>query len=105
MTVSNGTKIAQLGGKEYKTVITVILMCKKSKGVTCTAKHIVNKMWKLWCIKGGKEKSKEDNKEETHLAKVDDKAKEKGKCGGKGKDGKKTCNFCGVQGHNIKDKC
>ncbi len=57
-------------------VITVTQMCKKSERVTCTAKHIVDKMWKQWCIKGGKEKSADDNEEETNLAKVDDKAKE-----------------------------
>jgi hypothetical protein len=49
--VINGKKVAQLiclGGKKYGTVITVTQMCKKSKKVTCTAKHIVDKMWKLW---------------------------------------------------------
>jgi hypothetical protein len=72
-------------------------------------KHIVDKIWKQWCIKGGK-KSEEDGKEETTLANVNDKANEKGKGGGKGKDrkGKKkatiTCNHCGVKGH-IEDKC
>ena len=110
---SSGKKIMQLiplGGKEYVTVITVTQMCKKSEGVTCTVKHIVDKMWKQWCIKGGKEKSKEDRNEETNLAKVDDKAKDKRKCGGKGKDGKgkkketRTCNHCGIKGHII-DKC
>jgi hypothetical protein len=35
-----------IGGKEYGTVITVMQMCKKTKGVTCTSKHIVGKMWK-----------------------------------------------------------
>jgi hypothetical protein len=109
--VSDGKKIAQLirlGRKEYRTVITVTQMCKKSEGVTCTTKNIVGKMWKQWRIKGGKEKSKDDNKEGTNLAKVDDKAKEKGIGGGKGKDGKnkdaRTCNFCGIKGH-IKAKC
>jgi hypothetical protein len=52
-------------------------MCKKSEGVTCIVKHIVDKMWKQWCIKGRKEKSEDDDKEEINLAKVDDKAKEK----------------------------
>jgi hypothetical protein len=49
--VSNGKKVAQLirlGGKKYRTVIMVTQICKKSKKVTCTAKHIVNKMWKQW---------------------------------------------------------
>jgi hypothetical protein len=59
-------------------------------------------------IKGGKEKSKDDDEEETNLAKVDDKAKEKRKGGENGKDGKKketqTCNFCGIMGH-IETKC
>jgi hypothetical protein len=59
--------------------MTVTQMYKKSEGVTCTVKRIVGKMWKQWCIKGRKEKSKDDIKEETNLAKVDDKAKEKGK--------------------------
>ena len=89
--ISNGKKIAQiirLGGKKYGVVITVTQMCKKSEKVTYTPKHIVDKMWKQWHIKSGKEKGKEDNKEETTLTKVDDKAKEKGKGGGKGKDGK-----------------
>ena len=45
--ISNSKKMAQLihlGGKEYGTVITVAQMCKKNKGVTCTSKHIVDKM-------------------------------------------------------------
>jgi hypothetical protein len=60
-------------------------MCKKSKRVACTLKHIVDELWKQWGIEGGKEKGKEiaEGKEETTLAQVDDKAKEKGKCGGK----------------------
>jgi hypothetical protein len=47
-------------------------------------------MWKQWCIKGGKEKCKEnaDNDKETSLAKVDNKVKEKGKSSQKGKDNK-----------------
>ena len=39
--ISNGKKITQLirlGGMEYRTVITVTQMCKKSKGVTCCHK-------------------------------------------------------------------
>jgi hypothetical protein len=47
--VSDGKKVAQLirlGGKKYGTVITVTQMCKKSKKVTCAAKHIVDEMWK-----------------------------------------------------------
>ena len=39
-------------------------MCKKSEKVTCTPKHIVDKMWKQWRIKGGKEKGKENAKNE-----------------------------------------
>ena len=49
--VSDGKKVAQLiclGGMKYGTVITVTQMCKKSEQVTCTAKHIVDKMWKQW---------------------------------------------------------
>jgi hypothetical protein len=73
--VSDGKKVAQLirlGGKKYGTVITVTQMCKKSKKVTCTAKHIVDEMWKQWRIEGGKEKGKEiaDNEGETTLSKV-----------------------------------
>ncbi len=91
--ISNGKKIAQLirlGGKKYRTVITVTQMCKKSKKVTCTPKHIVDEMWKQWRIEGGKEKGEENaaNDKETALAKVDDKVKEKGKGGGNRKDGK-----------------
>ncbi len=44
---SNSKMMAQLiclGGKEYGTVITVTQMCKKAKGVTCTSKHVVDKM-------------------------------------------------------------
>ncbi len=47
--ISNGKKIVQLiclGGKKYGTVITVTQMCKKSKKVSCTPKHNVDKMWK-----------------------------------------------------------
>ena len=46
--VSNSKKVAQLirlGGKEYGTMITVTQMCKKTKGVTCTSKHIEDVMW------------------------------------------------------------
>ncbi len=45
--VSDSKKVAQLirlRGKEYGTVITVMQMCKKTKGVTCTSKHIVDEM-------------------------------------------------------------
>jgi len=47
-------------------------MCKKSEKVTCTAKHIVDEMWKQWQIKGGKEKGKEnaDDEDETTLSKL-----------------------------------
>ena len=44
-------KIAQLiclSGKKYGTVIMVTQMCKKSEKVTCTAKHIMDEMWKQW---------------------------------------------------------
>jgi hypothetical protein len=110
--VSNGKKVAQLirlGGKKYETVITVTQMCKKSKKVTCTTKHIVDEMWKQWRIKGGKEKGEEDE-EETTLLKVDEKVKGKGKDCSKEKDGKgkknetSTCNHCGMKGH-IKVNC
>ena len=54
--VSNGKKVAQLiclgGRKKYGTVITVAQMCKKSKKVICTMKHIVDEMWKQWQIEG-----------------------------------------------------
>ncbi len=49
VSVSNDKKIAQLirlGRKEYGMVITVTQMCKKGEEVTCTVKHIVEKMWK-----------------------------------------------------------
>ena len=82
--VSDRKKVAQLirlGGKKYGTVITVTQMCKKSKKVMCTTKHIVDEMWKQWRIEGGKEKGKEnaDDEEETTLPKVDKKVKGKGK--------------------------
>ncbi len=91
--ISSGKKIAQLirlGKKKYGTVTTVTQMSKKSKKVICTPKHIVDKMWKQWRIKGGKEKGKEnaDVDKETTLAKVNDKVKEKGKGSQKGKDNK-----------------
>ncbi len=91
--VSNGKKIAQLirlGGKKYGTVITVTQMCKKSEKVTCTAKHIVDKMWEQWRIEGGKEKGKENanDEDETTLSKVDKKVKGKGKGHSKEKDKK-----------------
>ncbi len=108
--VSNGKKVAQLiclGGMKYGTVITVTQMCKTSEKVTCTAKHIVDEMWKQWRIEGSKEKGKEnaDDEEEINLSKVDDKVNGKGKGGSKGKDNKckkketRTCNFCGLKGH------
>jgi hypothetical protein len=82
--VSDGKKVAQLiclGGKKYGTVITVTQMCKKSEKVMCTAKHIVDKMWKQWQIEGGKEKGEENanDEEEINMSKVDDKVKGKGK--------------------------
>jgi hypothetical protein len=58
ISVSNSNKMAQLihlRGKEYRTVIPVTQMCKKAKGVTCTLKHIVDKMWKRLHVKGRKE--------------------------------------------------
>jgi hypothetical protein len=103
--VCDGKKVAQLirlGRKIYGTVITVTQMCKKSEKVTCTAKHIVDEMWKQWRIEGGKEKGKENahDEEETTLSKVDKKVKSKGKDRLKEKydKGKKketcTCNHC-----------
>ena len=91
--VSDGKKVAQLirlGGKKYGTVITVTQMCKKSEKVTCTAKHIVDEMWKQWRIEGGKEKGEEnaDDEDETTLSKVDEKTKFKGKDRSKDKDDK-----------------
>jgi len=108
--VSDGKKVAQLirlGGKKYGTVITVTQMCKKSEKVTCTAKHIVDEMWKQWRIEGGKEKGEEnaDDEEEATLSKVDEKTKSKGKDRSKDKDNKgkkketRTCNHCGMKGH------
>jgi hypothetical protein len=113
--VSDRKKVAQLiclGGKKYGIVITVTQMCKKGEKVTCTAKHIVDEMWKQWCIEGGKEKGEDnaDYEEETTLSKVDEKVKGKGKDRLKEKDdkGKKketlTCNHCGMKGH-IKVNC
>jgi hypothetical protein len=74
-------QLIHLGGKEYETVITVAQMCKKTKGVTCTSKHIVDKMWKQWSVKGGKDRGEEnsDDEEEASLAKADDKTKGKKK--------------------------
>jgi hypothetical protein len=49
--VSNGMKVAQhicLGGNKYGTFITVTQMCKKIEKFMCTAKHIVDEMWKQW---------------------------------------------------------
>jgi len=49
--VSDRKKVVQLirlCGKKYGTVIRVTQMCKKSKKVKCTAKHIVDEMWKQW---------------------------------------------------------
>jgi hypothetical protein len=56
-------------------------MRKKSKVVPCTAKHIVDKMWKHWCIKGGKVSGEDnsDNEEETNLAKLKTRSKTKKK--------------------------
>jgi hypothetical protein len=112
---SCGKKAAQLirlGGKKYGTVITVTQMCKKSEKVTCTAKHIVDEMWKQWQIEGGKEKGEEnaDDEDETTLSKVDEKNKGKGKDRLKDKDDKgkkketRTCNHCQMKGH-IKVNC
>jgi hypothetical protein len=39
-------QLIRLGGKKYGTVITVMQMCKRAEGVTCTSKHIVEEMWK-----------------------------------------------------------
>ena len=90
--ISNSKEMAQLiclGGKEYGTVITVTQMSKKAEGVTCTSKHIVDKMWKQWCMKGRKERGKEnsDDKEEASLAKTYYKSKGKKKKGNKDKKG------------------
>ncbi len=73
--VSDGKEVAQLirlGGKKYGTVTTVTQMCKKREKVTCTAKHIVDEMWKQWRIEGGKEKGKEnaDDEDETICRKL-----------------------------------
>jgi len=108
--VNDGKKVAQLtrlGGKKYGTVITVTQMCKKSEKVTCTAKHIVDEMWKQWRIEGGKEKGEEnaDDEDETTLSKVDEKSKSKGKDCSKDKDDKgkkketRRCYHCQMKGH------
>jgi hypothetical protein len=84
-------------------------MCKKSEKVTCTAKHIVDEMWKQWQIQGGKEKGKENasDEEETTLLKVDKKIKGKQKDRLKEKDNKgtkketHTCNHSGMRGHIV----
>jgi hypothetical protein len=108
--ISNRKKMAQLiciGGTEYGTVITVAQMCKKTKGVTCTSKHIVDKMWKQLHAKGRKDRGKEnsDCKEEASLAKADDKTKGKKKIGNKDKKKERqTCNHCNKKGH-IKANC
>ena len=82
-------------------------MCKKSEKVTCTAKHIVDEMWKQLRIEGEKEKGEEnaDDEEETTLSKVEEKVKGKGKDHSKEKDDKgkkketRTCNHCRMKGH------
>jgi hypothetical protein len=77
-------------------------MCKKTKGVTGTSKHIVDKMWKQWHVKGRKDRGKEnsDNKEEASLAKADDKTKGKKKKGNKDKKKEtQSCNHCHKKGH------
>jgi hypothetical protein len=108
--ISNSKKMAQLiclGGKEYVMVITVTQMCKKAKGVTCTSKHIVDKMWKQWQVKGGKECGMEnyDNEEETSLVKANDKTKGKKKKGDKDKKKETcTCNHFQKKGH-IEANC
>jgi hypothetical protein len=91
--VSDSKKVAQLirlRGREYGMVITVTQMCKKAEGVTCTSKHIVDKMWKQWWVKGGKEHGKENSndEEEASLAKTDDKKKGGKKKGDRDKDPK-----------------
>jgi hypothetical protein len=100
-------KLICLGGKEYGMVITVTQLCKKAEGVTCTSKHIVDKMWKQWRVKGGKECGKEnsDNKEEASLAKANDKTKGKKKKGDKDKKKEtRTCNHFHKKGH-IQANC
>jgi hypothetical protein len=72
--ISSGKKIVQLICLDKRNTghhHCITQMCKKSKKVTCTLKHIVDKMWKQWHNKGGKEKGKEnaDNDKETTLAK------------------------------------
>ncbi len=108
--ISNSKKMAQLiclGGKEYRTVITVAQMCKKTEGVTCTSKHIVDKMWKQCRVKGRKDRGKEnsDKEEEASLAKANDKTKGKKKKGNKHKKKEtQTCNHCHKKGH-IEANC
>ncbi len=102
--ISNSKKMVQLiclGGKEYGTVITVAQMCRKTEGVTCTSKHIVDKMWKQWHMNGGKDRGKEnsDDEEEASLAKADVKTKDKKKKGNKDKKTEtQTCNHCHKKG-------
>ncbi len=107
--VINSKKMAQLrlGGKEYRTVITVTQMCKKAEGVICTSKHIVDKMWKQWRLKGRKECGEEnsDDKEEASISKANDKTKGKKKKGDKDKKKETcTCNHCQKKGH-IEANC
>ncbi len=105
--VSDSKKMAQLichGGKEYGTVFTVAQICKKAEGVTCTSKHVVDKMWKQWRVKGRKERDEEnsDDKEEASLAKIDDKTKGNRKKKGDKDTTKKetsTCKHCQKKGY------
>ncbi len=66
--------------------------------------HVVDKMWKQWHVKGGKECGEEnsDDKEEASLAKTNDKTKGNQKRK-EDKDPKKketcTCNHCQKKGH------
>ena len=84
-------KVAQLiclGGSEYGTIISVMQMCKRTEGKVCTSKNLVDKMWKQWRIKGGKEEGEENSQEEEEalLAKSDNK-KQKGRDKKDDKDG------------------
>ena len=103
--VSDSKKIAQLiclGGSEYGTIILVTQMCKRTEGKVCTSKNLVDKMWKQWRIKGGKEEGEKNSQEdeEASLVKSEDK-KMKGK--DKKKKAMRTCNHCQKKGHIEKD--
>ncbi len=68
----------------------------------CTSKNLIDKMWKQWQIKGGKEEGEENSQEDKEASFVKSEDKKK-----KGNDKKKkemrTCNHCQKKGHIKKD--